>query len=191
MAPSFATRWLLPRLQDFRSKYPEVKVELQPSIEVCDFRKSSHDVAIRHGKGRWPGLTSTKLFDEYLVPVASPAYAEAIDPDGFWRETLVSASPRKKEWQTWIESHVGEPAPELKLILYPTQALALDAAVAGGCIALADKHLIENDVREKRLLILHDKPLPNGQGFYIAHRKGPVVEAKVQAFCKWVIEQLQ
>ena len=74
VAPSFATRWLLPRLGDFRKQYPQIEVELQPSIEVSDFGKSDLDVAIRHGKGRWAGSKSIKLFDEQLVPVASPAF---------------------------------------------------------------------------------------------------------------------
>lgn len=191
VAPSFATRWLLPRLDDFRGKYREIQIELQPSIEVTDFRKADLDVAIRHGKGRWRGLKSIKLFDEYLVPVTSPSFASSLDHNDFWGETLVSASPRKKEWLQWIENQTGEHITDLKLIHYPTQALALDAAVAGGGIALADRHLIEGDVREKRLVVLQDKPYPNGQGFYVAHRKGPVVEAKVKVFCEWLINQLE
>ena len=191
VAPSFATRWLLPRLDNFRNQYREIEVELQPSIEITDFRKTDLDVAIRHGKGRWPGLKSVKLFDEYLVPVTSPSLASSVDRKEIWHQTLVSASPRKKEWQLWVENFTNEPASDLKLILYPTQALALDAAVAGGGIALVDQHLIENDVREGRLVILHDNPVPNNQGFYISHRKGPVVEAKVKIFCDWVFNQLQ
>jgi len=186
VAPSFATRWLLPRLEDFHERYPEIRVELQPSMEVTDFQNTDLDLAIRHGKGRWAGLKSEKLFDEYLVPVAAPALAASLEAADIPQQTLLSASPRKQEWPHWVEAVIGEPASELRLILYPTQALALDAAVAGGGVALADRHLIENDIAAGRLIALNDEPLANDQAFYVSYRKGPVVEAKIGLFCEWL-----
>ena len=191
VAPSFATRWLLPKLVDFQKQYEGLKVQLEPSIEVIDFQQNDLDLAIRHGKGRWPGLKSVKLFDELLVPVAAPALVNSISNDAFRMGTLVGASPRKHEWKNWVESYTQKFAPDLNVIFYPTQALALDAAVAGGGIALVDRRLIENDIVENRLTILKDCSFPNNQGFYISHRKGPNVEAKIKMFCAWIIDQLQ
>lgn len=191
VAPSFATRWLLPKLTDFQKQYENLKVQLEPAIDVIDFQKNDLDLAIRHGKGRWAGLKSTKLFEELLVPVAAPALINSIHNEAFWLETLVGASPRKHEWKNWVESFTQNPAPDLNVIFYPTQALALDAAIAGGGIALADRRLIENDILESRLTILKDFTFPNEQGFYISYRKGPNVEAKIKVFCTWIIDQLQ
>lgn len=191
VAPSFATRWLLPKLEDFQKQYENLKVQIEPSIEVIDFQENDLDLAIRHGKGRWPGLVSTKLFEELLVPVASPALIESMNNEAFWLGSLVGASPRKNEWKNWVESLTEKPAPNLNIIFYPTQALALDAAIEGGGIALADRRLIEKDILENRLSILKDFSLPNKQGFYISYRKGSNVEAKIKVFCAWIIDQLQ
>jgi LysR family glycine cleavage system transcriptional activator len=190
-APSFATRWLLPRLNQFKALYPDIEVQLIPSIEVSDFQKSDLDIAIRHGKGRWPGVKSIKLFDELLVPVASPDYFGGLDLAEVLSHTLLSASPRKKEWPEWINNQFGKSDRKLDLVFFPTQALALDAAVSGTGIALADKHLIASDVLENRLIILHDKSIWNILGFYVSFRKGPVVEAKVKVFCEWITTQIK
>jgi len=189
-APSFATRWLLPRLSQFKTLYPEVEVKLIPSIEVTDFQKSDLDIAIRHGEGRWPGVKSVKLFDELLVPVASPDYLGEVDQADILNQTLLSASPRKNEWPEWIENQFGKSERKLDLVFFPTQALALDAAVSGAGIALADRHLIASDVQANRLVILRDEPIWNKQGFYVSYRKGPVVEAKVKVFCEWITTQI-
>ena len=191
VAPSFATRWLLPKLTDFHKQYENLKVQLEPSIEVIDFQTSDPDLAIRHGKGHWPGLKSTKLFDELLVPVAAPNLAESIRNEAFWLDTLLGASQRKQEWISWIESFTQKPAPDLNVIFYPTQALALDAAIAGGGVVLADRRLIENDILENRLTVLNDFSFPNNQGFFITYRKGPNVEAKIKVFSSWIIDQFQ
>lgn len=191
VAPSFATRWLLPRLEDFHRQYPDIRVDLQPSMEITDFRNTDLDLAIRHGKGRWAGSKSEKLFDEYLVPVAAPGLAASLETGKIEQQTLLSASPRKQEWQQWIENITGKPANDLTVILYPTQALALDAAVAGGGVALADHRLIETDVAEGRLVVLHDEPTPNNQGFYVSYRRGQVVELKIKLFCEWLKNRLE
>ena len=190
VAPSFATRWLLPRLEDFREQYANLEIQVEPTIEIVDLRKDDVDLAIRHGKGRWPGLTSTKLFEELLVPIAAPNLIKSMRKDDFWLETLVGASPRKHEWKNWVESFTQMPAPNLNVVFYPTQALAIDAAIAGGGIALADRRLIENDVLENRLSVLKDFAYPNKKGFYLSSRKGSYEEAKTKVFCAWIIEQL-
>lgn len=191
VAPSFATRWLLPKLNDFQNQYENLKVQLEPSIEVIDFQNNDLDLAIRHGNGRWPGLKSTKLFQERLVPVAAPAFIKTINNGTFWQQALVGASPRKNEWTNWVNSYTNKPAPKLNIIFYPTQALALDAAIAGGGVALVDRRLIVNDLAENRLAILNEHTFANKKGFYICYRKGSNVEAKIKEFYTWILGQLK
>ena len=190
-APSFATRWLLPKLTQFQSQYPDINVDLQPTMEVVDLRDSDADIAIRHGSGRWPGLESIKLFDEQVVPVAAPDLAESFDDTKFWHgQTLLSASPRKGEWEHWFEKRRKKIPENLHIIYYPTQALALDAAVAGMGIALTDYRLVTQDLSSKRLVQLQDKPLLNNRAFYAVFRKGSVSDPRIKAFCDWLIDAL-
>lgn len=71
--PSFASRWLVPRLGSFQNSAPELTVNLTPALHLESFEGDHLDLAIRFGKGHYPGLQSVKLFDEYLIPACHPS----------------------------------------------------------------------------------------------------------------------
>lgn len=76
--PSFCQRWLMPRLHRFHARHPEVALEIDASQRLMDLERDGFDVALRQGKGPWPGLISEPLFDSTLLPVASPALAHQL-----------------------------------------------------------------------------------------------------------------
>lgn len=108
---SMASAWLVPRLGQFLAAHPQIEINLQSSSAVVDFaRDTGVDAALRIGFGRWPGVTAEHLFDEWLVPMASPALVERMgtptlrtlrdwpllgDPDG--------------QWNRWFAQHGIEP----------------------------------------------------------------------------------
>jgi DNA-binding transcriptional LysR family regulator len=77
VAPSFAAKWLVPRLGRFEEQHPQVDVWLSAGMEVVDFASGEIDLAIRYGTGRYPGMEVIKLMSETVIPVASPAFLEA------------------------------------------------------------------------------------------------------------------
>ena len=77
VAPSFAAKWLVPRLGRFEEQHPQVDVWLSAGMEIVDFASGEIDLAIRYGTGRYPGLEVVKLMSETVIPVASPAFLEA------------------------------------------------------------------------------------------------------------------
>lgn len=98
--PSMASNWLVPRLGRFVAAHPEIEINLESSERLTDFaRQLPMDAALRVGAGQWPGLTAEPMFDEWLVPMASPALVQRMggvdvlpishwpllgDPDGEW-----------------------------------------------------------------------------------------------------------
>ncbi len=98
--PSMASAWLVPRLGHFVAAHPQIEINLQSSERLVDFeRQRQFDAALRLGSGQWPGLVVEPLFDEWLLPMASPALIERMggddrvplnqwpllgDPDGAW-----------------------------------------------------------------------------------------------------------
>lgn len=186
VAPSFANRWLLPRLVDFEAAYPGLRVEVLPDIELSRVQESDIDLTIRHGCGNWPGLTSIRLFDEVLVPVASPEFIASMQRPLFSQAALLGASPRSDEWREWMNRYAGRPAPDSAIIFYPTLALALDAAVGGGGIALADRRIVERDIKGGRLAIVEEAPLPSKKGYFLCYPSGPFTEAKIEVFRDWI-----
>jgi len=78
--PSFASRWLMPRLGLFQEQYPEINLSLSPSLQLIDFTDSHTDIAIRYGKGEYPGLESRLLIEDKLLPVCHPSLLDLTLP---------------------------------------------------------------------------------------------------------------
>ncbi len=135
VAPSFASHWLLKRLSTFHRNNPDIRIEVDITSNVQDLADSGFDFAIRHGDGTWRGLEVQKLFDEELCAVASPSFAETQEldfDDALTSSTsLLTASVRSDEWAEWLGAQGVKGDVSSRLIVFPTQALALDGAITG------------------------------------------------------------
>ena len=80
VAPAFAAKWLVPRLERLSAAYPDIDVRISARLTVIDFQRDAFDAAIRLGRGSYPGLESTKLFDESVTPMCSPRLLEGDYP---------------------------------------------------------------------------------------------------------------
>lgn len=78
MTPSFAQRWLLPRMARWRQAHPDISLELLASFQLVDLQRDGLHAAIRQGVGPWRGLTAERLIDSPLIALASPALAESL-----------------------------------------------------------------------------------------------------------------
>src|SRR6185436_14433580 len=89
VVPSFAARWLVPRLGRFRKRHPEIDVRVEPQSAAADFARDDVDVGIRYGGGRYPGLRSDRLLDDEIFPVCSPRLRRRLRaPRDLLRHTL-------------------------------------------------------------------------------------------------------
>ncbi len=104
--PSFAMAWLIARLPGFQAAHPEIEVRLDTSTRIVDFKRDGVDVAIRFGKGTWPGVAAERLFTETLFPVCSPALLAAKGgvetPSDLARFTLIHIMPYVDDWRLWL-----------------------------------------------------------------------------------------
>ncbi len=135
--PSMASNWLVPKLGSFMAAHPEIEFNLESSERLIDFeRQLQFDAALRVGAGQWPGLHAEPLFDEWLVPMASPALVERMggvdarpvsqwpllgDPDG--------------EWNRWL-ALVGDAAPSRYVAMFNDSESHHRAALDGFGVAL-------------------------------------------------------
>lgn len=194
IAPSFASRWLLKRLGSFREQYPAIAVEPDIASTMLDFGREQVDLAIRHGSGDWRGLTSEKLFDETLWLVGAPQVAASIEEsDGsldLTQTVLLTASVRIGELNMWLAETSSGESDKGQVISYPTQALALDGAVSGLGVALADYRIVEDEINEGRLEQISDRELQTGRGYYLVWPKGPTIDAKSRVFRDWLLAEL-
>jgi LysR family glycine cleavage system transcriptional activator len=188
--PSFASRWLIPRLTRLQLARIDVEIELATSIWDADFRKERFDLAIHYGDGSWPG--AKLLMHDSLVPVASPRLlggqrlARIGDMDRFpW----LHDSLRSSKWPQWLAAcDAGRLASARNMKLQDTEA-TLTAAVAGLGIAIGHVVLIDNDIREGRLLEAWPRHTPLAAGYHLILAKRAARNQAARALAEWLMNE--
>jgi LysR family glycine cleavage system transcriptional activator len=193
-APAFAAGWLMPRLNAFQLEHPEIEVRLNAAVELVDFARSDVDVGIRTGKGQWTGLQVHRLMSEALVPVCSPRLLQGPGalklPEDLPRATLLHELPRIGQWRTWLCAvDLCDIDPE-RGPKFQNAAMAVEAAVAGLGIAIADRRLVAGHLEEGRLVMPFDVDLPSEYAFYLVYPKERATHPKIAAFRDWLLAQV-
>ena len=190
--PSFAVRWLIPRLPDFVAQYPGIEPQVVTSTLLPDQAADGFDVAIRRGMQGWPSSIGVRPFlhDEALI-VGAPALFRALpvtEPRALAAHVLLSSQSRKADWDDW-KRHVGQPR------LKPASRLQFDhlhfvlqAAVDGLGFALAPASLVTHDLATGRLHC----PLPALRMPLPRHCYGIAPDAVPEAaiFAAWLDSEL-
>lgn len=192
---TFAMRWLIPRLSGFHAAHPEVEVLLTASLDPVDFRKEDLDGAIRLGDGHWPGARCHRLVSNILAPVASPALlasgARLRKPADLRRYTLLHSIARPDDWACWLEAVGAADEVDARAgMTYQSSAMAYAAAVEGQGLAMAQLFLVENDLREGRLVMPFKQTMDMGDYTYYLITPGNRPESPyMKKFRAWLLEQ--
>lgn len=152
--PSFATKWLLPRLRSFLDNNPNIELRLNGTNEPTDFAREAVDVEIRHGEGRWPGLFVEGLAEEYFLPVCAPFYCAAttIDVADARSYRLIHSVKSQVQWRQWFALAGMPPAEELPRVLFDRSHMSIDAAVDGVGLALESTLMMWRELRDGTLV---------------------------------------
>ena len=189
--PSFAARWLLPRIARFMKAHPDIDLEIRSSNGLVDFRRENVDVAIRHGAGQWPGVIAEHLLDEASFPVCSPRLAKGKLPQrpaDLARFTLLRGEG--EQWRPWFEA-AGLDWPEpTRGPLYSDSSHMLQAAIEGQGIAIARSSLLGDDLRNGVLVKLFDIVVPLPRKYYLVYPPRMKDSPKLDAFRKWLKREL-
>ena len=189
LLPSFASRWLLPRLPAFAEAHPGIDLELRPSREVVDLDRSGIDLAIRYGRGKWPGTASAKLLRERLFPVCTPELAQRHRP-----RTLddVLAMPLIHDldfpWSHLLQHHGLRVPRRLPGIRVDDSSIALQAAERGQGVLLARSVLVADAIATGRLVRLLRVSAPCDFAYYVAWPRGRALAPAADAFRLWLHE---
>jgi LysR family glycine cleavage system transcriptional activator len=198
VAPSFATKWLLPRLHRFEVLHPEIDIKVNASMQLCDFAKDGIDVAIRYGAGAYPDLISEKLIQESLIPVCSPdllaSAAPLRRPDDLKNHTLLhddspDNDPSCPNWEMWLRAAGVHDIDASRGPHFNQSSMVLEAAMLGRGVALAKSTLAAADIASGRLV----RPLPGhspvGFAYYLVAPKSKLNLPKVSFFRDWLWEE--
>ena len=190
--PSVASSWLVPRLPGFVAEQPQVQVNLQSSIELVDFSRDNVDVALRFGRGRWPGVQAEHLFDDWVTPVASPALARQL---GKSRLADLSTCPLLGDpgdrWPAWFEASGAGKPPARYVANFSDSETLHRAAVEGLGIALGRMTMARPLIEAGRLKTLSRQKLRAEYAHYLVWPKRSENRPAVQLFREWVLRQAQ
>ncbi|MEE9446383.1 MAG: transcriptional regulator GcvA [Arenicellales bacterium] len=190
--PSFASRWLVPRLGRFTREHPQIDLRIAPSQLLTDFERENIDMCIRYGSGNYAGLKSIHLLDENIFPVCAPALLKGKHPlkrPTDLRHHVLLHDDGHAEWSTWlldvnlgtINAHKGP--------TYTDSSLTIQAAIAGDGVALARSELAKGEL-EKGTLV---RPFSNIQSskyaYYIVYPDKMVLSPEFLIFRDWLVAQ--
>jgi LysR family glycine cleavage system transcriptional activator len=192
--PSLATGWLVPRLADFQRRHPHMEINLNVAIALVDFSHDDVDLALRYGRGVWPGVHAERLplpDIEYLA-VCSPTYRNGRLPATAQalRQCILIHHPFMS-WEEWFKSAGMDVAAPIRGPRFNDYMLAMQAAVAGQGVMLAHAILIANELAGGRLVrLLRRQPaLRKSSGYYIVYPEGRELSPKARVFHDWLLEQ--
>ena len=198
-APSFAAKWLVPRLGRFESDHPEVDVWLSAGMELVDFNAGEVDLAIRYGSGHYAGLEVTRLMSETVIPVASPALLAARPLDrleDLAQHTLLhDGSPDADEscpdWTMWLAARGVRDVDGTRGPRFNQSSLVIEAAMNGRGIALAKRALAQADLDAGRLVTTLDIATAVDFSYYVVHPKAKGRLPQVKAFVGWLKQEAE
>jgi LysR family glycine cleavage system transcriptional activator len=193
--PAFSARWLIPRLGDFYTRYPDVEINLHASRRVVDFSMEEVDVAIRFGNAQQPGLSAETLMPEMIVPVAVPEIATKIKkPADLARANLIEddwhiTRSTIPDWKTWLAA-LGVAETPLHIRRFGDSELAIQAALNGLGITLIWHSLVMDDLAAGRLKQVVNLSIPTDFTFQLVMPRNKQMVSKVAAFRDWLFEQV-
>lgn len=195
VAPNFLTRWLMPRMAQFQARYPDIELQINASMGLIDFNRSSTDMAVYYGNGEWEDIEVHFLRKVMLVPVCSPLLMDGKrpleKPEDLQHHTLIAVSKRQWEWDSWLrQAGAAFITPKGHLQLSSGQ-LATAAAQEGLGVALADSTLTSREIASGRLVVPFDIPLDTRRAFYLVYQKHRPLTSGMKAFKEWLMAEMQ
>ncbi|RVU36342.1 transcriptional regulator GcvA [Hwanghaeella grinnelliae] len=193
--PSFAAGWLVPRLDRFRKQHPEIDVRLTASERLVDFARDDVEMAIRYGRGQYPGLTCERFIDEEIFPVCSPKLVEEGPhplkrPEDLKYHTLLH-DDMPVGWAQWFEAAgVGGINPS-QGPYFDMSALVIQAAIQGQGVALGRSTLAATALESGMLVKPFDLTMKMEYAYFVVcppeHHNRP----KVRVFREWLYDEAE
>ena len=188
--PSFAARWLVPRLGRFRQIRPDIDLRIDPSAELADFAGGDVDVGIRYGRGEYPGMRADWLMTEDIFPVCSAALLKGPhplrDPRDLEHQVLLHDDGHG-DWRTWLLAAGVDRVDPARGPIFTDSSMLIEAAMAGQGVALARGVLAADELAAGRLVQPFSLSLPTEYAYYLVCPRDTAEQPKIAAFRDWLL----
>jgi LysR family glycine cleavage system transcriptional activator len=189
---TFAAKWLIPRLPDFKRRHPDIDVRIFNAVPDVDFDRDGVDVAIQFGSGSWPRTKTDLLFHDEIEPVCSPAYLKEAGrkgPEEVLRKHLLVSQYRRSDWDDWLAAnHLEQQAAKAERMSFSSSILTWQAALDGLGVAIGQAALLKTELEAGQLVRPFGKPLKRSKAHYLVRPEVQRESRKVMAFRDWLLE---
>ena len=196
--PSFAAKWLVPRLGRFRLAHPEIDVRIDASYHVIDLERDRFDVAIRYGAGDYAGLQSEQLIEVSVSPVCSPRLRKGRhalkSPDDLKHHTLLHAAwldsdEEGLDWRMWLLAAGVSDVDWTRGLQFNDETVAIQSAIEGQGVALGRSGLVDADIAAGRLVRPFGLTVTGSLNYYLVYPPAAAKRRKVVAFRSWAMAE--
>ncbi len=194
LSPAFALRWLLPRLARFQQRHPEIDLRFVSTSDLHDFRSGDLDLAVRYGRGDWPGLEAEWLMALDATAVCTPEVAAdgppLNAPADVAHRVRIHVENRPDDWRMWLLAAGVEGVDPAAGPVFESVPVALEAALNHVGMVIADRQILDRDLAEGRLVEPFDVHMPSTAGYYLVHPPGGGEDRRIRAFRDWLREEI-
>lgn len=193
LPPTFAIRWLIPRLARFHALHPRIDVQITTSHRPADFERDEIDVSIHSQPSPPEGPGYRLLFRETLLPVCAPSLLGAgpplKEPADLAQQALLSSLNRPHDWRAWLTA-AGVPDTDTRRGLkFENAAMAYQAAAEGLGVMVGLLAFVRDDLAAGRLVAPFDLRVPTDGGYFMAWRTDRAVPQRVRDFEDWLARE--
>ncbi|WDH22901.1 LysR substrate-binding domain-containing protein [Pseudomonas chlororaphis] len=190
--PTFLSRWLIPRLENFFQLVPGVPIDIFPISDEIDFQTSDIDIAIARGAGAWTGARTLELFAEELAVVASPKLVplhKKLDHLDFCSLPTLQNSSRPSLWLQWLRASGVAHAGQIQGARFSQSELLISAAVSGLGLAVVPVHYVRKELESGELHLPFGAPARSSDSYWVVSPERNVHKKHALDFRDWLIQQ--
>jgi len=192
--PTFATRWLIPRLPELKRQQPELTVHLETRTRPFLFADTPFDAALYAGTpdqvNQWAGTHAIQLLDELVLPVCAPSLlqgASSLSPEAIAGLPLLQQSTRPEAWRQWFDAQ-GVTTPQARSgARFELYSMTAAAAVHGMGLALVPRLLVEDELARGQLVVACPRPLASGRSYVLVCPERDDAPAALQVLVDWLL----
>ena len=198
ITPSFAAKWLVPRLDRFRATHPHMELRIDATDRVVDLDRGEADIALRYGAGDYRGLRSELLFNDEVFPVCSPRLCQGgpplMKPEDLAGHTLLHTEWddlrfTAPSWHMWLLAGGVSGVDVTRGPRFNMDSMTLQAAIEGHGVALVSGALLADDLAAKRLVRPFDRSLAVPFSYYVVVSEQALARPNIAAFFDWIIAE--
>jgi LysR family glycine cleavage system transcriptional activator len=194
---SLAARWLAPRLHRFHERHPDIQVLITASDLALDLVRDRIDIAIRYGEGPYPGFAVTRLIATRMFPVCSPRLLkeQRLERPADLAHALllsdVNVTVREPAWREWLAAAGAPEVDHTRGLHFSNTYLAIEAALAGRGVALAQEAMVVDELAGGRLVRLFDLAVTSPHGHWILTLPEKAELPQIRRFRAWLVEEAE